>query len=76
MNAKAASFGAVPIRSVIGVGAPWYTSGTHMWYGTTPSLNAMPETTKTSPNTSSVRLPCPPSVASAMRSRSSAPVAP
>ena len=40
--ANAASFGAVPISSVIAVGAPSYTSGTHMWYGTTPSLNAMP----------------------------------
>ena len=59
MNANAASFGAVPISSVTAVGAPSYTSGTHMWYGTAPSLNAMPETTNTSPNSSSVRLPCP-----------------
>ena len=30
MNANAASLGAVPIISVTGVGAPSYTSGTHM----------------------------------------------
>ena len=30
VSANAASLGAVPISSVIGVGAPWYTSGTHM----------------------------------------------
>jgi hypothetical protein len=28
--AKAAIFGAVPMRTVIDVGAPSYTSGTHM----------------------------------------------
>ena len=28
--ANAANSGAVPISSVIAVGAPWYTSGTHM----------------------------------------------
>ena len=31
MNAKAANSGAVPMKRVIAVGAPWYTSGTHMW---------------------------------------------
>ena len=29
--ANAANSGAVPMNSVIAVGAPWYTSGTHMW---------------------------------------------
>src|ERR1700686_3096860 len=47
MNANAANSGAVPMKSVIAVGAPWYTSGTHMWYGTAPSLNAIAETTNT-----------------------------
>ena len=28
--AKAASLGAEPIKTVTEVGAPWYTSGTHM----------------------------------------------
>src|SRR5690606_41982358 len=36
------------------VGAPWYTSGTHMWNGTAPSLNARPATTNTRPNTSTM----------------------
>ena len=32
-----------PCRSAAStaVGAPWYTSGTHMWNGTAPSLNAI-----------------------------------
>ncbi len=59
MNANAASLGAVPISSVTAVGAPWYTSGTHMWYGTAPSLKAMPETTNTSPKSRIARLPPP-----------------
>ena len=50
--AKAASLGALPIIKVTAVGAPWYTSGIHMWNGTTPSLNARPATTNTNPNTS------------------------
>ena len=76
-NAKAASLGAVPTSSVIGVGAPSYTSGTHMWYGTAPSLNAIPETTNTRPNNCSRWLsPLAVSVACATRSRSSEPVAP
>ena len=49
--AKAASFGPDPMISVTGVGAPWYTSGIHMWNGTTPTLKAVPATTNTSPKT-------------------------
>ena len=52
MMANAASLGAPPIIRVMAVGAPWYTSGIHMWNGTTPSLNARPATTNTKPNTS------------------------
>ena len=33
---NAAIFGAVPMNRVTGVGAPSYTSGTHMWSGTAP----------------------------------------
>src|SRR5256885_14668458 len=50
--ANAASWGPVLMKSVTAEGAPWYTSGIHMWNGTTPTLNASPETTNTSPNAS------------------------
>ena len=56
MKANAASFGAVPMNSVIAVGAPSYTSGTHMWYGTAPSLKAIAETTNTRPKSRIVLL--------------------
>ena len=56
-KAKAASLGAVPMNMVIAVGAPWYTSGTHMWNGTAPSLKARPATRKARPNTSNMSLP-------------------
>ena len=47
--ANAATFGAVARNSVTAVGEPSYTSGNQEWNGTAPSLNAMPTTTKTSP---------------------------
>ncbi len=52
---NAASFEAEPMNSVTDVGAPWYTSGSHMWNGAAPSLNAMPTTRNTSPNASRIR---------------------
>ena len=76
MNAKAASLGAVPISSVTAVGAPSYTSGTHMWYGTAPSLNAMPETTNTRPNSRIVAVAAAAASAFATTTMSSEPVAP
>ena len=54
MKPNAASFGAAPTNRVIAVGAPSYTSGSHMWYGTAPSLKAMAETTNTRPKASIV----------------------
>ena len=33
-----AVFDAVEINAVIGVGAPWYTSGDQLWNGTTATL--------------------------------------
>jgi hypothetical protein len=42
-----ASLGAEARNSVIAVGAPWYTSGTHMWKGTAPSLKPTPTTMNT-----------------------------
>src|SRR5205823_11979588 len=50
--ANAASLGPVLMKSVTAEGAPWYTSGIHMWNGTTPTLNASPETMNTSPKAS------------------------
>src|SRR3970282_1221267 len=52
-NANAASLGAEPMNMVIAVGAPWYTSGTHMWKGKGPSLNARLATMNAKPNTTS-----------------------
>src|SRR5262245_40218151 len=37
---KAATFVAADMYAVTGVGAPWYTSGVHMWKGTDETLNA------------------------------------
>src|SRR5690606_10235659 len=33
---------AAAMNAVTGVGAPWYTSGTHAWNGTAPILNNSP----------------------------------
>ena len=48
--ASAASLGAVARYSVTGVRAPSYTSGSHMWNGTAPNLNAMPTIMNARPN--------------------------
>ena len=43
MSAKnAAVFVAADMNAVTGVGAPWYTSGVHMWNGAAETLNANP----------------------------------
>ena len=74
--ANAASFGAAPMKSVIAFGAPSYTSGIHMWNGTTPSLNARPATTKTRPNTSTTLFALPAAIVCAICTMLSVPVAP
>ena len=51
-SAKAPSLGPAATSSVAAVGAPWYTSGTHMWNGTAPSLKARPATRNTTPKAS------------------------
>src|SRR5688572_8510501 len=48
-NANEAILGTVDRNSVTAVGAPEYTSGTHMWNGTAPNLNATPTTMNTTP---------------------------
>ncbi len=40
--ANAAAFVAAAMNPVTGVGAPWYTSGVHMWNGTTAVLKPNP----------------------------------
>lgn len=50
--AMPATFGAAAKKAVIGVGAPSYTSGVHIWNGTTETLKQKPANRKTSPNTS------------------------
>src|SRR5579872_259759 len=43
MNAaNTAALVVTDMKAVIGVGAPSYTSGVHMWNGTTETLNANP----------------------------------
>ena len=37
---NAAAFVAPAMNAVTGVGAPWYTSGVHMWNGAAATLNA------------------------------------
>ena len=76
MNANAASFGAVPISSVTAVGAPWYTSGTHMWYGAAPSLNAMPGHHEHQPEHQQRAVALPAATTLRERVESSEPVAP
>ncbi|KAG1165754.1 hypothetical protein G6F35_018598 [Rhizopus arrhizus] len=72
---KAASFGAELMNSAIGAGAPWYTSGSHMWNGAAPSLKATPAIMNTAPVISSTRSSeC--GMASRMTSRCRLPVAP
>src|SRR3546814_16626086 len=44
---KPAALEATARKAVMGVGAPWYTSGAHVWNGTAETLNAKPMTTKT-----------------------------
>ena len=74
--AKAANLGAPPIMRVAEVGAPWYTSGAHMWKGTAPILKAKPATMKTRPNTNTWWLTWPVAMAFMTSDNSKLPVAP
>jgi hypothetical protein len=40
--AKPAAFEPTDKNAVIGIGAPWYTSGTHMWNGAAATLKPRP----------------------------------
>src|ERR1700728_4583875 len=50
MSVKAASFDAVQMNTVTHVGDPSYTSGSHMWNGTAPSLKPTPTIMNAIPN--------------------------
>src|SRR5207244_9991928 len=49
--AKDAAFEPTDRNAVIGVGAPSYTSGAHMWNGTAAILNPTPATTRITAST-------------------------
>ena len=51
--AKAAALDPVAMKEVIVVGAPWYTSGAHMWNGTEEILNPKPTSMSPSPASTS-----------------------
>ncbi len=53
MMANAATLVATAMNDVIGVGAPWYTSGVHWWNGATDALNARPTSASAMPVRSS-----------------------
>ena len=40
------------MNPVMGVGAPWYTSGVHVWKGTAATLNPRPTRSNAKPATS------------------------
>src|SRR5215831_18630089 len=59
-TANAAAFGPAERKAETGVGAPWYTSGAHIWNGAADTLNASPtniSAAATARNTGS-ELPC------------------
>src|SRR5580698_3245071 len=51
--AKAPTLATAAMKPVTGDGAPWYTSGVHMWNGTAATLKAKPTSTRARPARSS-----------------------
>src|SRR5215475_14447809 len=51
--AKAAALEPVAMNEVMVVGAPWYTSGAHMWNGTEEILNPKPTSMRPRPASTS-----------------------
>ncbi len=49
MAAKAPALATAAMNPVTGDGAPWYTSGVHMWNGTAATLKAKPTMTSDNP---------------------------
>src|ERR1700730_13174260 len=50
--ANPATLVADDMKAVTGVGAPWYTSGVHMWNGTAATLNPRPTSNNAKPASS------------------------
>ncbi len=48
--AKAAALVPTDMNAVTGIGAPWYTSGVHMWNGAAETLKANPTPISTMPS--------------------------
>src|ERR1041384_1383148 len=63
---NAATFVHAAMNAVTGVGAPWYTSGVHVWNGPTDPLNSRPTTKRPSPANNSVSERSEPAAAAAM----------
>ena len=74
--ANAATLVAADMKAVMGVGAPWYTSGVHMWNGTAETLNANPTASSANPSTASACAPSVPVRARAIAAILVVPVAP
>ena len=55
--ANAATLVAAAMNAVTGVGAPWYTSGVHMWNGTAATLKPRPTSSSATPASSKPCLP-------------------
>ena len=73
VTTSAAAFVAADMNAVTDVGAPWYTSGVHMWNGAAEALKPKPAITIARPAKSSVSSA---SVAAAIAEKPSSPVAP
>src|SRR5438046_2339712 len=74
--ANAATLVAADMYAVIGVGAPWYASGVHMWNGTAATLNANPTASRPAPARASGSGPVRPESARAIPAMLVVPVAP
>src|SRR5437879_953726 len=61
-----ATFVAADMNAVTGVGAPWYTSGVHMWNGAADTLNPNPTARSANASSASAWLPVRPANAFAI----------
>src|SRR6266516_1316380 len=68
-TAKPAALVPAAMKAVTGVGAPWYTSGVHMWKGTAATLKQNPTASSATPASSSDKLIWVVAVARAMAAR-------
>src|SRR5688572_4100969 len=59
VSTRADVFVAADMNAVTGVGAPWYTSGVHIWKGAADTLNASPARIIASPATRNASSPAP-----------------